>query len=308
MIKREALEPFSLSFLDVISCGFGAVVMLVLIFKFSPIPTDVKQDATVVVDVLNQLVSAQKNLATQQATLESNKEDASASALVSQSMAKAVERLKAARTAEVDQSRAMQRKIDALKQQLSSAQAAGISVGERSEADEEVDGIPVDRKYVIFVVDTSGSMKEIWQRVAAQMDRILKVHPKLVGFQILNDNGKYILSGYAKKWITDTPSMRARMLKLFSGWSASSNSSPHEGLQTALRHYKKYGKDLSIYVLGDDFSGGDFDGVLADVKQLNSNNARIHGLSFISPKAATDRFGTLMREMSLDNDGTFIAL
>ena len=32
-MKRDPLEPFSLSFLDVISCGFGAVVMLILIFK-----------------------------------------------------------------------------------------------------------------------------------------------------------------------------------------------------------------------------------------------------------------------------------
>ena len=30
--KRERIDPFSLSFLDIISCGFGAVVVLILIF------------------------------------------------------------------------------------------------------------------------------------------------------------------------------------------------------------------------------------------------------------------------------------
>ena len=39
--KRERINPFSLSFLDIISCGFGAVVVLILIFRFDPFPNDV---------------------------------------------------------------------------------------------------------------------------------------------------------------------------------------------------------------------------------------------------------------------------
>ena len=66
--------------------------------------------------------------------------------------------------------------------------------------------------------------------------------------------------------------------------------------------------DLSIYVLGDDFTGGNFDSVLADIANLNKKGARINGLSFIRPKASTDRFGTLMREISQVNDGSFISL
>ena len=38
--KRERIDPFSLSFLDIISCGFGAVVVLVLIFRFDPFQYD----------------------------------------------------------------------------------------------------------------------------------------------------------------------------------------------------------------------------------------------------------------------------
>ena len=38
--KRQHLDPFSLSFLDIISCGFGAVVVLILIFRFDPFPDD----------------------------------------------------------------------------------------------------------------------------------------------------------------------------------------------------------------------------------------------------------------------------
>ena len=43
-MKREQLEPFGLSFLDVISCGFGAVVMLVLIFKPQTEPVEVQEN------------------------------------------------------------------------------------------------------------------------------------------------------------------------------------------------------------------------------------------------------------------------
>ncbi len=37
-VKKRAFDIFSLSFLDIISCGFGAVVLLVLISKFSVAP------------------------------------------------------------------------------------------------------------------------------------------------------------------------------------------------------------------------------------------------------------------------------
>ena len=36
MIRREAPDAFCTAFLDIISCGFGAIVLLILIFKFEP--------------------------------------------------------------------------------------------------------------------------------------------------------------------------------------------------------------------------------------------------------------------------------
>ena len=36
MKRRKGIENTLFSFLDVISCGFGAIVMLVLIYKFNP--------------------------------------------------------------------------------------------------------------------------------------------------------------------------------------------------------------------------------------------------------------------------------
>ena len=61
-------------------------------------------------------------------------------------------------------------------------------------------------------------------------------------------------------------------------------------------------------MLGDDFSGGDFDSVIAAVRKLNDGGARINAINFINPNATTDRFSILMREIALENHGTLITM
>lgn len=308
-MKRDPLEPFSLSFLDVISCGFGAVVMLILIFKpeveitqsqMSESPSTLESLSRIAAltelrDELNQALLAKEAAST-------------TNDIVSRS-------LETSLAAEIQKLESTQAQVDSLKSELStmSARVQGVKKSSRDRArlgkpDEEIAGIPVDRRYVIFVVDTSGSMKQIWGDVSRAMDKILEIHPKVDGFQIVNDNGNYLVSGYEKKWMQDTQTMRKRVLGLFSTWGSSSNSNPYEGIHQALRDYRNYQKDLSIYVLGDDFTGANFDQVLEEITRLNAGRARINGLSFISPRASTDRFGTLMRELSQKNDGAFLSM
>ena len=85
--------------------------------------------------------------------------------------------------------------------------------------DENIGGIPVNSNYIIFVVDTSGSMLEIWNKVIFQIEGILKIHPDVKGFQILNDMGNPLISSYENKWIPDTTSWRKRAIKLFKLWN-----------------------------------------------------------------------------------------
>ena len=42
-------------------------------------------------------------------------------------------------------------------------------------------------------------------RVADRMQLILQQHPQMKGIQVMNDNGSYLVSAYARRWITDTP-------------------------------------------------------------------------------------------------------
>lgn len=305
MMRREAPDAFGTAFLDIISCGFGAIVLLILIFKFEP---DVSGLASVKNDDANakikQLYGLVDELKAEPAI--DNEQSAKAKAAMLKTAQAKLERAMA-ETAKLQQtSSELKKQLGALQKQIKKQQIAGTSEGDQSRQDDEVGGIPVDRDYVIFIVDTSGSMKEIWHKVMREIDNILTVHPQLKGFQVINDNGNYLVSGYAGKWMQDTPSMRKRAMKLFSSWASISNSSPVEGIETALTRYSKYTKDLSIYVIGDDFTGTNFDQVILRTRQLNKGRARIHALNFISPNASTDRFSTLMREICRENQGTFL--
>ena len=133
------------------------------------------------------------------------------------------------------------------------------------------------------------------------------------GFQILNDNGEYLIAAYKGKWITDTKKMRKNSIELFKIWRAMSNSSPVEGIKEALKTYGKANQKLSIYVFGDDFSGGNFDLALNEINSLNFNKitkskiARIHAIEFSSLRS-TNRFPILMRAVTEQNNGTFLSI
>ena len=308
-MKREQLEPFGLSFLDIISCGFGAVVMLVLIFKPQTESVEVQENlSSSSFELLSRLIALTELRDELTAIFQNSYSSDSAVDMVSKSLKSSLNKERQKLEASKAQIKKLKGQLTDMALRIKIVETAGLSQGGKNSMDLEVAGIPVDRKYVIFVVDTSGSMKQIWNRVSTTMNKILEIHPQVDGFQVLNDNGNYLISGYAKKWMQDTPKMRSRVIDLFSGWGSASNSNPHGGIRQALGDYRNYQADLSIYVLGDDFTGGNFDSVLADIANLNKKGARINGLSFIRPKASTDRFGTLMREISQVNDGSFISL
>jgi hypothetical protein len=307
--KREQLEPFNLSFLDVISCGFGAVVMLVLIFKPQTEALEIQEKPLSSSFELVSKVLALTELKDELKTLLQSKESTESTVdMVSVSLRASLDRERQKLEANKAEIRDLKNQLASMSAKVETVKKVALSQGKKENLDDEVAGIPVDRKYVIFVVDTSGSMQQIWGKVSDTMNKILEIHPKVDGFQIMNDNGNYLISGYAKQWIQDTSSMRKRAMDLFSSWGSTSNSNPHEGMRQALSDYRNYQGDLSIYVLGDDFTGGDFDSVLSEIATLNRKNARINGLNFISPKASTDKFSTLMREISQSNQGAFISL
>ena len=312
-LRKKEFDVFNLSFLDVISCGFGAVIILVLISK----PND---DVSVTgKDEVNDLL---KTVITLENTVSKVKQSIAEQLSKSNQLANEKQRLDSASTKLDKKIQQQQQKqasladdLDGLALVESTLKRAAIPTPTttNTDRDDEVGGIPVDSDYVIFIVDTSGSMKQIWGRVSSEIINVLNIHPEVKGFQILNDMGSSLVSGYDGKWMTDTPGRRKSAIKLFSTWGELSNSSPVEGVQTALRKYAKPNITTSIYVFGDDYTGSSYDPIIAKITRQNTLSstgkklAKIHGIGFISA-GTTDRFGILMRELTKQNGGTFLAL
>ena len=191
-----------------------------------------------------------------------------------------------------------------------------------TQSNDLVGGIPADSDYIIFVIDTSGSMQSAaWKKVQKEMLNILDVYPEVKGLQIMNDMGQFMFSQSDKEWIPDSPQMRELIIDKLSSWAPFSNSSPVEGIENAIKTFYKPDRKISIYTLGDDFQGRSINKVVRVIDSLNIANrnderlVRIHAIGFpvhlrpgVSPNRSAIRFAALMRELSYSNGGTFIGL
>ena len=309
-IHRET-DLFSTSFLDVISCGFGAIVLLILISKSGLSDSEIKIDTGAVLretisveEQIRQLSVLEEQLKLKLAENEGSTQEAQIS------VARIVTRLQSSQMFYAD----LQKENLALSKEQKSLMTISLNADTASEEDDEVGGIPVDSDYVIFVIDTSGSMRNIWPRVRETLENVLDIHPTVKGFQILNDNGHHLVPGFDGRWIKDTKKNRSLAIKSIQQPSGFSNSSPMEGIRKAFRTYVKDGsKKISIYVFGDDYTGGSYDDEVALIDSLNVHKfyghrkAKIHGIGFLVPNQEK-KFSTLMREIAHRNNGTFLAL
>ena len=311
MRRRREQGIESLSFLDIITCGFGAILLLLIITKPVPDSTDF---ATQDRDLSSAIAQLRQAIATLQANatgIRSRLADvATPDALtisINSQLRRTIEDAKQA----LEQLKMSNRALEVVRDTQKKTTIQVTTAPE--ERDEEVGGIPVDSKYVIFVVDTSGSMAEIWPNVTVTMERILDIHPKVLGFQIMNDNGNLLFQTTRNKWLKDTPGSRNRIKQALQRWNSFSNSSPAEGLEMAMRKYANRYPDISIYIVGDDYTGDSYETVIGTLETLNRDpksgrpKVRVHSLGFFSPHGS-DRFATLMRYIAERNRGAFIGL
>ncbi len=311
--RRGDGDVFGLSFLDIISCGFGAVVLLVLISDFAVNEETMETKYDELSAQISKLANLKSNLMSLSEEQKKKNSSVADTSEVNEMLSARLSSKEEILENQLSDLASMQIMLDSLVDDIATKKRASVRSATAKRRVEEVGGIPVDSEYVIFIVDTSGSMKDIWNKVTRHMENIINIHPSVKGFQILNDNGEYLITAYKGRWITDTKKMRKNSIELFKIWGAMSNSSPVEGIKEALKTYGKVNKKLSIYVFGDDFSGGNFDQALNEVNSLNFNKitkskiARIHAIEFSSPKS-TNRFPILMRAIAEENNGTFLSI
>ena len=327
--QKRAIEVFSLSFLDVVSCGFGAIILLLVISKFSE-PMVVEKLS---IDLRGLLVEREAQLhEIRGETRILNRELKTKREQLSH-YDEAVARLQGELSAirgEYETARLEQESQSLIEQRLQTARQSLSEEVKRLQnqesyqppkPDSAIGGVPVDSEYIIFIIDTSGSMQShAWPLVRRKMAEILEIYPHVKGIQVMNDMGDYMFSQYAGRWIADTPARRRSILKRLASWSPFSNSSPVEGVTSAIRRFYSADRNISLYVLGDDFSRGSIQEVLDEVARDNRSlnggkrRVRIHAVGFPvlldEPLGQMNvaRFSALMRRLAEENNGSFVGL
>jgi F0F1-type ATP synthase delta subunit len=322
--QRRALQEASISFLDVISCGFGAIVLLLVIARVgdpAALEEAEKKLRSTVKEYQEQLFDVRGESVVLNEQLKSRKQQLS-------ELTDRVARLKAKlasvekQSVQISQSEAREKEQLQLVMQVLSEEMERLLGPEFKQQNKLIGGIPVDSDYIIFVIDTSGSMQvAAWEKVKKEMINILDIYPDVKGLQVLNDMGQYMFSAYRGRWIPDSPKMRENIVSTLNTWAPFSNSSPVEGINAAIQTFYKADRKISIYTLGDDFQGRSIRNIVKAIDNLNQAHrgadrlVRIHAIGFPvhfppggNPSASAIKFAALMRELSYNNGGTFIGL
>ena len=328
-IRRREAETFSLSFLDVIACGFGAVILLLIItLAFEPISAQeeveqIKQRAAdsraIREDLIKERQTLQKELEEKKRQLAQSQAQLAELGAELQQADRQFGSAKAAADAGVK----AEERLKAVQQSLSAEMQRLLA--QRNEkpiaTDAPIGGIPVDSEYIIFVIDTSGSMKQgAWSLVISKMREILNSYPKVQGIQVMNDQGIYMFPTYAGQWIPDSPQRRTVILEQLRTWNIFSASNPAPGIAHAITTFYRPDRPISIFVFGDDFNGRSIDDVVSIVNKVNrrgsgQSTVRIHTFGFpVLPIYTKNqvgnftRFAHLMRLLAEQNSGSFVGL
>jgi hypothetical protein len=327
--RRRDIEVFSMSFLDVVSCGFGAVILLLIIsFAFEPVTVErVTEDLRASIssaegsreELIAQSRELRRELKAKEATLARIRRQFAAL----EGDWKAARRATVAAEARAEDQLRIEQKLIQVRQSLSAEMRRLLSQPDYRPPgkDAVIGGIPVDSEYIIFVIDTSGSMKQsAWPLVVKKVREVLRAYPRVKGIQVMNDMGRYMYGTYAGKWIPDTPARRKAVVDRLRSWTSFSNSSPVEGIVHAIRRFYRRDRRMSLYVFGDDFTGKSINDAIREVARINKRagdgvpRVRIHAFGFPvlflaeKGKANRTRFAHLMRLLAEQNSGSFVGL
>ena len=328
--KRDRdISAFSLSFLDIISCGFGAVILLFVISLGSE-----RVELIQILESLQKLFQQRLVVLTE---IQANKDKIKQQLSVQQRLI-------------IEEQEAlvfMETELDELDNQINEADfGKDALVVEIEETQEEIDarqkeldipqyvenplpvGVPVESNHLIFILDTSGSMRNpstalIWPIVIRKIRETLDSYPIVEGIQFMDADGNYLISSSRGQWLPDSPETRRSLVRIISSYHHHSESNPVPGIYRAIRTYSDPGnkdKKIGIYVIGDEFIET-AEKALIRMDKINpldeDGNRPItinaigfpHVVKYERHFTQTGlKFANLMREMTYQHGGAFIGI
>jgi hypothetical protein len=330
MIRRSTVPVFSLSFLDCICCGFGAIILIFVLTMGSQ--TKVVQELR---ERLHRII--QQQLVTLAELRRSQEEILITQARASDS------------TVALQEKDTLKQLLARLEQQVAEQKAARdrllvdieevkVDLAARQKPQEiELQGVepapiglPAESNHVAFVIDSSGSMRDpnterIWPIVLRKFDEVLDAYPEVKGVQFLDADGRFILSGRQteQRWLPDNPANRNAIKDALHNYNIFSNSNPVPGIVRALRTLFDENDPemrMTIFILGDEFTGT-ADAVLRRLDELNpkgedgKRRVVINAIGFptavkmgFSMGNTGVKYANLVREVCYQHGGAFIAL
>lgn len=325
MIRRRQIEVFSLSFLDCLCCGFGAILLLFILSIGSgkagiESPIDEKSLETMRQKLARiELDTAQKTELLKQTF---NRQQ---TVQEEQRLESLIKELKAT-LAELEQAFEIKQANLSIEQKANAA-ANRMLQSFKFENLPPV-GLPTEATHIAFVIDTSGSMRnqitqQLHSGVIEQVTELLNNLPTVQKFQLLDTSGNYMLRDRKSFWLNDTPAFRRQALESVLNYPILSVSDPEPGIRKTFKDLKpqlQAGDYMGIYVMGDDFRGST-QSFLVKLDQLNpklpGTKKRIASISAIGFPTSTDpfqlgalwgnsRFANIMREIAEAHDGVLI--
>ena len=324
--KDRDLSVFSLSSLDVISCGFGAVILLFVISLGS--------DRLVRVDLRSTLEKLYQERLAELELVHSKTTKAKHEVTRDELDEKITEEKIAAMQVDIEElvnqildaeygEKSLIAEIDNMEELL--------SVGEKEVDIPQTDpslpiGVPVLSNHLIFILDTSGSMRDpntgrIWRYVTDKITETLAIYPIVDAIQVLDADGNFVMRSSRGRWLPDNRATRDAIARAILYYEHHSQSNPVPGIVRAIntfRDTKDEEKKIGIYVFGDEFTLT-ADRVLNRIDRANAadedGNRLItinaigfpHVIKFERHFTRTGKkFANLMRELTYMHGGAFI--
>ena len=182
--KRRNSEVISLSFLDIITCGFGAIILLLVITKVGePVILEISPEPMdgIIRDLQEELFKIRGEAKVLNRDLTAKREQISEwdlrVARLSQELASTQTKLTNISEENAVNS-VIKGELELALQQLTAEmqRLLGDRIDQKSDL---VGGIPIDSEYIIFIIDTSGSMFQYsWDKMMEQLVTTLDVYPR----------------------------------------------------------------------------------------------------------------------------------